>query len=318
MTRKALIVGIDHYEFATPLFGCVNDAHEVKSTLDRHADGTKNFDTELLVGSGQASPVIRRDFRQGVQELFAGDDEIALLYFAGHGCIEQTGGYLLCSDSADGNDGLALHEVVTMANDSRAKNRIIVLDSCHSGIAGNAQINDHHVSISTGVTILTASTAKQYATEVEGSGLFSKLFVHALIGGAADLLGEVTPGAVYAHIDQSLGPWYQRPLFKTNVTTFTSLRTAQAPIPLGTLKKLRVYFSESGFELELDPSFEPTSADPTKEHKEIFSDLQKMAGVNLVRPVGEDHMYYAAMNSKSCRLTLLGEHYWKLLDAGMI
>ena len=32
----------------------------------------------------------------------------------------------------------------------------------------------------------------------------------------------------------------------------------------------------------------------------------------LVVPVDEDHMYYAAINSKSCRLTALGAQYWQL------
>ena len=43
--RKALIVGIDHYTNIKPLSGCVNDAHAVKAILERHADGTVNFDT---------------------------------------------------------------------------------------------------------------------------------------------------------------------------------------------------------------------------------------------------------------------------------
>ena len=225
MFRKALIVEIDYHEYLKPLFGCVNDAHAVNSALERHSDGTRNFATKILTGTGETSPVSRYDLRQSVVDLFSGDDEIALLYFAGHGYIEQAGGYLICSDTADGNDGLSLNEVVNMANGSRAKSRIIVLDSCHSGIAGNAQINDEQVLINSGVTILTASTLEQYAAEKDGSGLFTTLFVDALNGGAANSLGEVTPGAVYSHIDQSLGPWgRQRPLFKTNVTTVTSLK----------------------------------------------------------------------------------------------
>ncbi|MBI1418195.1 MAG: caspase family protein [Limimaricola sp.] len=318
MSRKALVVGIDHYTHASPLFGCVNDAHVVNSALERHADGTRNFATKLMTGTGAVSPVNRRELRKAAQQLFAGDDEIALFYFAGHGYIEQVGGYLICSDSEDGNDGFSLNELVAMANDSKAKSRIIVLDSCHSGIAGNAKPNDEHAIINIGVTILTASTVKQYAAEKDGSGLFTTLFVDALNGSASNLLGEVTPGAVYAHIDQSLGPWDQRPLFKTNVTTFTSLRRVQPPISLDTLKKLRKYFESPGYELVLDPSFEPDSPEPDETNNEIFADLQEMVKVNLVRPVGETHMYFAAMNSKSCRLTLLGEHYWKLLDAGII
>jgi hypothetical protein len=317
--RKALIVGIDYYEHSSQLYGCVNDAHTVNSALERHSDGTRNFATKMLTGTGETSPVSRRELRQSVVDLFSGDDEIALLYFAGHGYVEQAGGYLICSDTEDGDDGVSLNEVVNMANKSKAKSRIIVLDSCHSGIAGNAQIDDEHVTINIGVTILTASTVKQYATEKNGSGLFTTLFVDALNGGAANLLGEVTPGAVYSHIDQSLGPWnQQRPLFKTNVTTFTSLKTVQSSITLDTLKKLRTYFSDPGFELPLDPSFEPESASPDDENTEILADLQEMVKVNLVRPVGETHMYFAAMNSKSCRLTLLGEHYWKLLEEDMI
>ena len=35
------------------------------------------------------------------------------------------------------------------------------------------------------------------------------LFVDALNGSAADILGQITPGSVYAHIDQSLGAWSQ-------------------------------------------------------------------------------------------------------------
>jgi len=37
-------------------------------------------------------------------------------------------------------------------------------------------------------------------------GVFTGLLVDALSGGAANLVGDVTPGSVYAHIDQSLGP----------------------------------------------------------------------------------------------------------------
>ena len=65
--------------------------------------------------------------------------------------------------------------------------------------------------------------------------MFTSLFVDALNGSAANLVGDITPGSVYAHIDQSLGPWAQRPVFKTNVKTFVSLRKAEPPIALADL-----------------------------------------------------------------------------------
>lgn len=49
------------------------------------------------------------------------------------------------------------------------------------------------------------------------------------------------------------------------------------------------------------------------ENVAIFKNLQKFQSVGLVMPVDVDHMYFAAMNSKSCRLTALGYHYWRLV-----
>jgi len=51
--RKALIVGIDHYDHISPLGGAVQDAYSVKSVLERNADGTLNFATPA---GGQVSP----------------------------------------------------------------------------------------------------------------------------------------------------------------------------------------------------------------------------------------------------------------------
>jgi len=38
----------------------------------------------------------------------------------------------------------------------------------------------------------------------------------------------------------------------------------------------------------------------------------------ISKPVGEEYMYYAAQNSKSCKLTALGYHYWRLVKEGKI
>src|SRR5690242_16206262 len=97
--RKALVVGINFYEHGPALFGCVNDANGVKNILERHSNGTVNFAVKLLTGSGPGESVTRSELREQAQALFAGDDEVALFYFSGHGHIEVTGGYILASDS---------------------------------------------------------------------------------------------------------------------------------------------------------------------------------------------------------------------------
>ena len=140
--RKALVVGIDFYSSISSLYGCVNDAHSVKSVLDRHADGSVNFGVKLKVASDTKSAISKRQLKQLVEELFADDSDVALLYFAGHGYVEAWGGYLCTSECESGDDGMSLSEVLTIANASGAKNKVIVLDSCHSGVMGKLQGED--------------------------------------------------------------------------------------------------------------------------------------------------------------------------------
>jgi hypothetical protein len=323
--RKALIVGVDHYDHVDPLHGCVNDAYSVKAMLDRDSDGQVNFHTKLMTATGPGQVVPRKELRAAIQELFQDKHEIALLYFAGHGYIEATGGYLCPSDCESGDDGVPLAEIMIMANTSPSENKIVILDSCHSGIAATNPLAPV-AEISEGVTVLTASTADQYATEENGSGIFTTLLVDALSGAAANLVGDVTPGSVYAHIDQSLGAWEQRPVFKTNVTKFVSLRRVQAPLAFEQLLRLAELFPEAGFEYALDPSYEPHRSGhedavfpaPDPKNTAIFSILQNYNRVNLLVPINAPHMWHAAMESKACTLTALGEHYRRLVASDMI
>lgn len=104
--RKGLVVGVNHYDHVQSLFGCVNDALSVKSVLERNSDGTVNFGVKLLAATDSSSPVTRPQLRESIKELFAGESETALFYFAGHGHIESTGGYLLASDARTGDEGI--------------------------------------------------------------------------------------------------------------------------------------------------------------------------------------------------------------------
>lgn len=319
--RIALIVGINYYEHGNSLYGCVDDAHAVQAVLERHGDGSVNFDCKLLTGTGPHDKVDRNDLKDRVAELFRTQAEIALFYFAGHGHIEATGGYILATNSRRGDEGLSLSDVLTLANASAARNKVVVLDSCHSGIAGTPPAPGNLAALSEGLTVLTASTADQYATEENGRGVFTTLLVDALHGSAANLTGDITPGSVYAHVDQSLGAWEQRPVFKTNVRQFVSLRRVPPPIELEDLRRITEFFPTRGSEFPLDPTFEPELKGrdpgmpaPIPDNTRRFAVLQRYNRLNLVVPVDAPHMWHAAMQSKACRLTVLGEHYRRLVE----
>lgn len=319
--RAALIVGIDYYDSGSSLYGCVNDAHSVNAVLERNDGGGINFDCKIITGTGPNDKITRGELKDNIEDLFMKDCEVVLFYFAGHGHIEATDGYIIASDAKRGDEGVALSEILTYANASPAKNKIIILDSCHSGIAGSSTSNPQTANLSEGLTVLTASTKEQYASEENGRGVFTSLLVDALNGSASNLTGDVTPGSVYAHIDQSLGIWEQRPVFKTNVKQFVSLRKVSPPISLENLMRIKEFFPTPGYEFLLDPTYEPEEKGrdegmpaPIKEHTEIFAILQKYNRLNLLVPVDSKHMWNAAMESKSCRLTALGEHYRRLVE----
>lgn len=311
--RKALIVGIDYYENVSTLFGCVNDAYSLKPILDRHSDGTINFSSKIKVATNKSSAISRKELKNLTIELFKDDSDVALFYFSGHGYVENSGGYLITSECQDGDDGFPLTELLQIANGSPARNKILILDCCHAGFAGKATGDEDKSTLSEGLTILTASSETQYAIEENGSGVFTSLLIDALNGSASNLVGEITPGSIYAHIDQSLGPWEQRPIFKTNVKSFTSLRKVQPPIGLTELKEVVTLFPTKDFIFPLNPTFEPTEESVIQENAEKFALLQKYNRINLVKPIDEEHMYFAAMNSTGCQLTILGEHYWNLV-----
>lgn len=118
--RIALIVGVNHYDHVSPLFGCVDDAYAVKSVLARHDGGAVNFDCMLLTGTGPTDRVERGELRDSIEKLFKTEAEIALLYFAGHGYIDSAGGYILASDAKRGDEGVSLTDILTLANKSPA------------------------------------------------------------------------------------------------------------------------------------------------------------------------------------------------------
>ena len=324
--RRALIVGIDYYEHQSKLAGCVNDAVNVDRVLSRDEYGNaKNFDCLVKTASNKDSALSCKSLRKSVEELFNYDGEAVLFYFAGHGYADASDAYLIPSDSEAGSDGLALSAVLNLAHKCKARNKIIVLDSCFSGAAGADSLKPDTSLISEGMTLLTASTADQYASETGSGGLFTHLFVDALEGAASDLIGRITPGAVYAHIDQSLGDWEQRPVFKTNIKRFFSFRLVKPKLNIEQLLRITEFFPEPKSRFALDPTYEPEMKGrdegmpgPIAEHTEMFSLLQKFTRHGLVVPVGADHMWNAAMESRSCELTALGQHYHRLVHKKLI
>jgi hypothetical protein len=318
--RRALCVGIDLYPFGS-LDGCVSDAERLAAILQRNHDNSPNFDVRTLVApnGGKADVVTRPVLREALDKLLRDPADMALFTFSGHGTENNLGGYLVTQGAKSYDEGIAMSHVIELANQSKAAEVVILLDCCHSGHLGNVPaIDNQKALLREGVSILTASRGEQVSVEDAGGGLFTSLVVDALGGGAADVLGDVTAPGIYSYVEAALGAWDQRPLFKSHVAKLVPLRKCAPAVELSILRELPTLFPLPAEDQPLSPQFETSCEKKEQAKVEIFCKLQALNRVHLVVPVGAEHMYDAAMQSKACRLTDSGRYYWRLASTGRI
>lgn len=320
MGRKALLIGIDNYP-NNKLNACVNDAKSLGESLEYNFDESKNFDVDYILNENGT----RANIRKHIKDLFKGNDEIALFYFSGHGINDENDGFIVSYDYAENDWGISMPEIIKFVNKSKCKNKIVILDCCYSGFVGTTGFVGDESLLSTGTIILTASRSNEGSAIRIGdsNSLFTKLFLEALNGAGSDIFGQTTPSSIYSFIDRALGPWEQRPVFKSNVETFISLKKNKEKISIAKLKRNIKLFKTPDYQYSLNPSYEPTNYEGSKDRKvepycipenaKIFKELLELSRVGILEPVDADNMYEAAMNSKACSLTNLGRYYHTLI-----
>jgi hypothetical protein len=262
--RKALVVGINDYKGSLKLTGSVNDAAEVSKLLKHNGDGSTNFEMEPADNISEKTDLIAR-----IIELFRPPSEVALFYFSGHGCNDFFDYHIVTPDERLHDPGISMLQLLDIANKSPATNKIIILDCCHAaGMGVTKPTSGMIVSLNDGITIMASSRANEEAWESGGHGVFTNLFIEALKDGAADLNGNISPGGIYAYIDKAMGQGRQRPVFKTNISEFVSLRKVVPQVPDETMRNLSVFFPQADYHFPLDPSHEDTN-DPSVVHEYI-------------------------------------------------
>ena len=326
-TRRALLIGIDNYPGTNKLNGCVADVKAIRSAIEFNGDGSQNFEVEELL-----DVVSSRQAMGQIETLFATDLDVALLYFSGHGYVNSTGSEIVFPNDITNDgyyNGLQMRSVMDIVNQSKAKNKIIILDCCHAGDIGKYRVDIDSSDLRTGVSILSACRGDQTAAGRDGAtSYFTAALCLALSGAAADFLGNITMGNVYAYIDRFFTASEQRPVFKTNVTEFVPLKTVTPKVATDLIKEIPSLFPNVGDVLPLDPSFEFTNSAANRpnlvvpyakqENVDIMKKLQELESIGFVEPIGEKHMYFAAMHSKACKLTDLGMYYWLLVKRGRV
>jgi len=329
MSRKALVVGIDHYDNLNPLGYAERDAKEIARRLKYDGDDSANdnFEVHLLISRQQA--VTRARLREAIGMLFADAAGLDLVfYFAGHGFVSDTGGYLVTADGRRNDYGVTMEELVIAARASAASSVVLMLDCCHAGAAGDA--NDlppatHRALLSENMAILAASLPMQQAVESSDGGMFSAAVRDALDGAAADILGEVTVAAVYSTIEKRFGWWHQRPVAKLYMTRPIVLRRVKPRLSRPELRRIVEFFTTPDQRFAIDPDHDPErdrdgiARTPENLDKiEIGRLFKRYRDAALLAPCtpGED-LYYTAQRSHAVELTLFGKEYWRYVRRRM-
>src|SRR5262249_8984239 len=99
-----------------------------------------------------------------------------------------------------------------------------------------------------------------------------------------------------------------------NLVQLHPLRRCRPDVSRAELERLPEIFARPDSELKLDPTYEPTAkvAKKNKANEAVFEILQRCRAVSLVEPIGVPHLWNAAMENRSVRLTAFGRHYWRL------
>ena len=218
-----------------------------------------------------------------------------------------------------------MDELLTLANQSKAKEVLLILDCCFSGELGNPRIiQPQGVGVSQtllreGITVLSASRPTEVSREeIGGHGIFTWLVLNALRGGAADVRGRVTAASIYAYVEQALGPWEQRPLYKSHANRLTPVRLCTPAVSDALLRQLPTFFPTADSRYQLNPSYEASDPSAIPENVAIYQTLTQYRDARLLKTVDGGHLYYTVTGSGAVELTQRGQLFWLLAEKGQI
>ncbi|MDF1663860.1 MAG: caspase family protein [Planctomycetota bacterium] len=197
-----LIVGINDYADKTipKLRFAEADARSVTKFFKLSKKSRSSQDrVELLLGKNATRINIEKALSEHLIKKANGQEDMAILYFAGHGFKDARQTYLACADTKlDSLRQTALSETVLRSywKDVQAGNKVMILDACHSGGVKNfrgiggvtvAPQRSAKAKSSEQLSIVMSSAgANQFSVEDEnyGQGVFTVSLIQGLSGDA--------------------------------------------------------------------------------------------------------------------------------------
>ncbi|MBW4513914.1 MAG: caspase family protein [Timaviella obliquedivisa GSE-PSE-MK23-08B] len=255
MSRDALIVGINTYQYLPSLQAPAKDAEAIAQQLHSYGEFRVHRLPEMIQSGksqiGQKTPVTLQELETALINLFKpkgnNPPHTALFYFSGHGIQRDAGiqeGYLAVSDANPdkGFCGLSLFWLRRLLQESPVRQRIVILDCCHSGELLNFLEADPGAQAGTDRLFMAAS--KEYETAYESLESPYSVFTQALVTGLDP--NRVEAGVVTNHsltdwVNHSLKSEIQQPLFESSGSEIILTRgNGGQPSPIKTVKPTHI------------------------------------------------------------------------------
>ena len=308
--KKALIIGNDNYRTVSKLRGCINDTISIEALLKYNEDGTSNFSTR------KKNDLSNGQMKGEVENFLNRRSSYALIYFSGHGYINQDGGFLCGIDASKGDVGISMKWLSETINNCDIPEVAIILDCCHAGEMFNVQDEDVEFAlIKQGVTVLAATTKNDIAAEFCGKGVFTSIIVEALKGAAKDILGNISISGLYACTEKMLSPFQQRPVFKSFVDQIAKIRKCTPLISETDLRKIIT----SDFFPEIEATITVNRHILDQKNFEFDIPFETFLKLNVYEKAGLlecDHgktLIETTLLWGNCRLSIYGKYIWRLV-----
>lgn len=230
MSRDALVVGVNAYQFLQPLKAPARDAEAIAQMLQTYGEFRVQRLPEVVQAGqpkiGQSTPIFLRDLETALVNLFkpkgSNIPQTALFYFSGHGIQKEAGiheGYLAVSDANPdaGFYGLSLYWLRRLLQESPVRQRIVILDCCHSGELLNMLEADPGARAGTDRLFIAAS--REYEAAYESLHGDYSVLTQALLEGLDPRYastGAVTGHYLTAWVSDRLKHELQQPLFENS------------------------------------------------------------------------------------------------------
>jgi hypothetical protein len=220
--KWALLIGVDKCKAVGELKVCSADAVAMKSVLEQIGYPAKRINVLTDNQSDMDDMPTMLNVERAIKRLAeaAEADDTVLFFFSGHG-VTANGTSMLVPTDGDLTKGISLTWIKDQFAACKAREKVMILDACHSGAAKGVSGITPDLKTS-GNLIMLLSCEKDQVSWPDAEGrhsVFTSAVLEGLSGKAADADKKVTHLSLADYVRKSVKNW-----------TFENKKSRQTPI----------------------------------------------------------------------------------------